>query len=149
LVDLTIAPAWWPFLVLSTAGGPLTTLIKTGDATPIGTFTGFGALSFSHGTAAFEGIYAGGRGIFTASESEFGAVIKTGNSLFGSPVTELGFSRLGFDPDGSGNIAFNYRLADGRQGVALAAVVPEPTSIGIWIVALATGVVRHRRVVSI
>jgi hypothetical protein len=127
----------------------LTTLIKTGDGTPIETFSSFGALSFSHGTVAFEGIYAGGRGIFTASESEFGAVIKTGDSLFGSTVMELGFGRWGLDPDGSGSIAFNYRLADGRQGVALAAVVPEPTSIGLWIAALSTSVVRHRRVVSI
>jgi hypothetical protein len=125
------------------------TIVRSGDLAPIGTFTTIGSPSTNGSEVALYGVYQAQTGIFVGNGGPLRTLIKTGDELFGSPVTELGFSRLGFDPDGSGNIAFNYRLADGRQGVALAAVVPEPTSIGIWIVALATGVVRHRRVVSI
>ena len=130
-------------------GGPLTTLVRTAVSTPVGTFTSLGALSFSHDTAAFEGIFAGGRGIFTASETELSNVIKTGDSLFGSSVTVLGFERFGLDADGSGNIAFNYRLADGRQGVAAALVVPEPKSIGLGVAGVLMICIGMRRSASL
>jgi hypothetical protein len=47
-------------------------------------------------------------------------IIKTGDSLFGSNATTLNF----LSPDGAddGNIVFHYELADGRSGIAIAAV---------------------------
>jgi hypothetical protein len=68
-------------------------------------------------------------------------VIHTGDSLFGSAVTFFGssirFGRFGFDPDGSGDVAFAYELMDGRFGIAMATPVPEPTSRALACLAFA------------
>ncbi len=108
--------------IFTSAGGALTTIAKSGDPAPSGTFTGFGDLALSGGTAAFKGFYSGGSGLFTGSGGALTTVIKTGDSLFGSVL--LDYSRnidhRSLDPDGSGNLAFLYALADGRQGIAIA-----------------------------
>jgi hypothetical protein len=110
-------------------GGPLTTIVKSGDAAPSGTFLQFGYPSIVGGEVAFLATFDGKSGIFTGSGGPLSKVILSGDSLFGSTVGWLDFGRFGFDSDGSGRLAFAYGLADGRLGVALATVVPEPSTL--------------------
>jgi outer membrane protein assembly factor BamB len=120
--------------IFTGSGGALTTIVKSGDPAPPGTtFTFFNIAAIDSGTVAFQGVYAGGEGIFTDSGGTLDTVIKTGDSLFGSMVTDLNFDRFGLDRDGSGNLAFGYTLADGRNGVAVAvASVPEASAWLTW-----------------
>ena len=74
---------------------------------------------------------------------------RSATPLFGSTVASLNFSDLGLDRGGSGNLAFNYGLADGRTGVAMAVPgagaphdlsgngFPVPDSVGISFVPVA------------
>jgi PEP-CTERM motif len=99
-----------------------------------GRFRSWGMLGFGHvagpsinsaGTVAFFAFLdAGGSGIFTGDDPLTDTVIRTGDALFGSTVTDLSFFRGLND---NGDITFRYHLADGRTGVAVA-VVPEPAS---------------------
>ena len=113
-----------------------TTIAKIGDAVPTGTFTDFGDPSLSGSTAAFRADYNSGAssGIFTNSGESLNTIIATGDTLFGSSrVTSLLLGSDGLDE--SGDVAFFYKLADGRHGVAIAEV-PEPSSL----VVLAIGI---------
>ena len=60
----------------------------------------------------------GAEGIFVGPDPVADNVIRVGDALFGSTVTILNFSRSGLND--AGEIAFNYRLADSRVGVAVA-----------------------------
>ena len=54
-------------------------------------------------------------------------VIRQGDPLFGSTVTDLSFSDSGFND--SGQVAFSYQLANGFRGIAVANPVPEPSAV--------------------
>ena len=57
-------------------------------------------------------------------------VIAVNDPLLGSTVTDLNFVNVGFND--VGQLAFFATLADGRSGVSIATVVPEPgTGVGI------------------
>ena len=62
----------------------------------------------------------GGEGIFVEFTGHSNAVpvIETGDPLFGSTVVALGVGR--FSLNNRGQIAFQYQLADGRSGIAVA-----------------------------
>lgn len=119
-------------------GGALTTVARTGDAAPTGVFSNMGSASIGGSETAFLGTYDGlsHRGIFLGDGGPLSKVIATGDSLFGSLVVGLRFGRFGFDPGGSGNLAFIYSLADGRGGVAMASLVPEPNTVVLFCVSL-------------
>jgi hypothetical protein len=115
--------------IFAGSGGPLSVIVKRGDAAPIGTFDGFQwSPSISGDTVAFAGFFDDHQqsGIFTNTNGSLTTVVQTGDLLFGGTVTDLNLGRFGLDPNGSGNLAFSYRLADGREGVALARVISEP-----------------------
>jgi hypothetical protein len=176
------------------SGGPLTTIVKTGDPSPSGTFERLGFPTISGDTIAFKGADSAGPGIFTVdlagnsvavartgtatpwgklnnfSDPEIGgstvafaasldgslkyglftnpggaphSIIQTGDMLFGSTVAELASGSLqspgfGIDASGSGNVAFTYRLANGRTGIAIASPVPESDNIVSAIILMAT-----------
>jgi len=89
-----------------------------------------------------------GESLFVGDGGPLETVIATGDALFGSPVTSLfvGFpgpgnelGSIGFDPDGSGKLAFRYELADGRVGIALASIVPEACTFAMISVAILVG----------
>ncbi len=102
-------------------GGPLLTVVKAGDATPGGgTFTSFSVPAIGGATLAFRGSHSGVEGIYTKMGAALKTVIEVGDPFFGSTLAGFNFSDLGLDPGGSGNMAFTYRLADGRTGVAMA-----------------------------
>jgi hypothetical protein len=123
-------------------GGPLTTILKTGDPAPSGTFLHFG-LSFPTSSyispaiagdmIAFDAYYGVTpnqfHGIFVSQNGAVSPAIKVGDPLFGSIVRGVAVSKFGLDPEGSGNLVFNYRLEDMRQGIAVARLVPEPSSM--------------------
>jgi hypothetical protein len=93
---------------------------------------GFGAPAINEiGTVAFLASTDGrGFGIFSSLSgvaSPF-KLIQEGDELFGSTVTSLNFSRSGLNE--SNQLTFQYRLANGREGIAVAnitapVVVPE------------------------
>ena len=111
--------------IFTGSGGALTTIAKTGDDAPVGTFSGFGVASISDDAVAFQGFYTDGfefgTGIFTHDGSSLETMIETGDSLFGSTITDLHFDQFGLDGDSdSGALAFLYELIDGRSGIAIA-----------------------------
>ena len=119
--------------IFTSSGGSLTTIIKTGDAAPIGTFNSFTDPVIRGDTIAFVGSYNGfnDQGIFTLSGGHLTKVIALGDPLFGGTVS-------GLPPDGSsgvsidnkGNLALVY-YSSGRQGVAIARLVPEPSGLAL------------------
>jgi hypothetical protein len=117
-------------------GTGITTVANTGDAAPSGTFSDIGSPSTNGSEVAFFGIFEDQEGIFLGNGGLVRTLIKTGDMLFGSTIIDLDFSRFGFDPDGSGNFAFGYSLADGRGGIAIGHLVPEPSSWLILSIAL-------------
>lgn len=129
-------------IVKGTAGN-LTVLAKTGQAAPVGLFTGFSSrVSIANDDVVFLGNYTGGSGVFLSDNGVLKTVIKTGDSLFGSTVTTLLVSTESIDD--LTNVAFSYTLANGVSGVAFAnEAVPEPGTV-FGIVALA-GLVAKRR----
>jgi hypothetical protein len=119
------------------AAGTTTTIVRVGDAAPAGTFQSIESHANSGTAVAFLGVYADGldRGLFLGSGGAPMPVIQTGDSLFGSTVVGLGWTRFGFDVAETGNLAFTYSLADGRSGVVLASLVPEP--FGLFVIGTA------------
>ena len=119
--------------IFTGSGGSLSTIVRTGDTTPGGkAFTSFSVPAISENLVAFGGNYAGGSGIYAKSGDEFSKVIEIGDPIFGSTVASLAFTGLGLDPGDSGNVAFTYRLADGRSGVAMAYAGPAPPAVYQW-----------------
>ena len=117
-------------------------LVDTGDTAPgHGAFTGFIASpSISGSNVAFIGNYDGGSGIYLASGGSLLPVLNTGDALFGSTVSSFLFSSSSYDNNA---IAFQYSLANGRSGVAVA-TVPEPASVGL-LAAAPVGILLGRR----
>jgi hypothetical protein len=95
---------------------------------------------------AIDGDGVGGIFVELTGRAAPAAVIQTGDSLFGSTVTSLDMGRFGFND--SDQLAFEFTLADGRTGVALASltVVPEPSSLNLLLPVLGVlGVLLVRR----
>jgi hypothetical protein len=116
------------------SGGPLTTIVKSGDPAPIGTFSTAGRPSISGATVAFVGFYdqfGSKTGVFTGSGGPLVTVIKAGDSLFSQSITSVGIGTYGVDPSGTGRITFDYTLANGVSGVAIAYPVPESSALSL------------------
>jgi hypothetical protein len=80
----------------------------------------------AQGEFAFNGAQLGGSlGIFTGGQAS-DAVVRVGDSLFGSTVTALQVGRQGLND--AGQVAFWYELADGRTGYARADRLPGCTN---------------------
>jgi hypothetical protein len=117
--------------IFTSDGGPVSTIAdSTGPFT-----TGFGreAIINATGQVAFRAtLDVGGQGIFTGPDPVANKVIQTGDQLFSSTVTMVGLSNFSqdgtFDINDNGDVAFHYTLADGTFGIAVARVVPEPSS---------------------
>jgi hypothetical protein len=83
------------------------------------------------------------QGIFTGPDLINDAVIRTGDILDGSPVTNLRFFREGLN--NSGQIAFYAELADGRALIMVATPVPAPASLVLITLTLPVALHRRRR----
>jgi hypothetical protein len=119
-------------VVADSAGGVQGLEIFSGDAKGItartdptsGFFAEFEHPSINnHGAVAFSTFEANGaQGIFvelTGGASPV-AVLQTGDSLFGSTVTAVSVGRFAFNDHF--RLAFEYELADGRSGIAIASL---------------------------
>lgn len=133
--------------IFTSSGGDYTTIVDSS-----GLFDNFSVPAINNaGTVAFgASLDAGGYGIFTGADPAVDKVIVTGDTLFGSTVTNLRFSRNGFND--AGQIAFVASLENGRQGLfradpeaQLPTSVPEPGSIvGLGLLGLSTFLIRKR-----
>jgi hypothetical protein len=126
------------------------TIVRLGDSAPVGTFSAIESHANSGSEFAFFGEYAGGmeHGLFVSTGGGPLPVIQTGDSLFGSTVVGLDWTRFGFDVGGTGNLAFSYLLANGRSGVAMAVPVPEPTGLLVFVVLAGALARRHFAIAS-
>jgi hypothetical protein len=132
--------------IFTTDGGSLTTIVHTNDPAPLGVFNELGIPLTNGQTTAFLASYNGfnDQGIFTGSGGPLDKVITTGDSLFGSQMLNFAptdSNSVGIDD--KGNIAFYYRLIDGREGVAIARPVPEP-AICLMLIVAAVALLRIR-----
>lgn len=124
-------------------GRPLSQVLFTSDGTTrtaiadtSGLFSSFGATAINDARkVAFLGtLDTGETGIFAGTNPLTDRVIATGDSLFGSTVTNLAFNNQALN--NSGSVAFFAQLADGTQGIFRAdlvssqptSTVPEPAS---------------------
>ncbi len=83
-------------------------------------FATFGRISInaSGDVCFFATLPSGREGIYVQSSNTVVTVIRGGDPLFGSTLLDLSFGENGFnDP---GQVAFSYRLANGRYGIAVA-----------------------------
>jgi hypothetical protein len=101
--------------IFTGSGGPLTTIVKTGDAAPQGTFTDFGLRgpAISGGTTVFKGSYTSGQnayqGIFTGSGAAKTTIAKTGDSAPNGT-----FSTFDDPAISNGTVAFNASYTGGE-----------------------------------
>jgi hypothetical protein len=95
------------------------------------------------GGIAFAGSVGGVGGIYTGTNPLTDAVVRFGDSLFGSTVTELSFGSDGLND--LGQVGFYYKLANGRSGMAIATPVPEPGSLALAVVGAVAACLAARR----
>lgn len=107
-------------------GGTFTTVAQS-NITSSSSFVIFNSVPSINtvGGVAFEAYLSGNReGIFTGPNPVTNKVIASGDSLFGSTVTTVGFFQEGLND--AGQIGFVAQLADGTQVIVRADPVPVP-----------------------
>jgi hypothetical protein len=83
---------------------------------------------------------AGGHGIFTGPDPLADGVIRSGDALLGSTATSIRLPSATRPLNDNGEIVFEYALANGINGIAVARLIPEPSSaillaaglLGVW-----------------
>jgi hypothetical protein len=100
------------------------------------------ALNAAGQIALWARLDAGGMGIFNGPDPVLNDVIKTGDALFGSTLFDCDFA-MGMNE--AGDIAFNYSLANGQTGIAVAHPVPEPGALTFTALAAAAAAPARRR----
>ena len=137
-----------------TGGGPgegFGTSIRIGDADSVSTlvsnagpFAVFGRYPVinNSGTVIFlSGLDDGRVELFTGPDPVADKVIVNNEPLFGSIVTSFipnNVESTGvLDMNDAGQIAFHYVIADGREGIAIATPVPQPTVTVILLISFA------------
>jgi hypothetical protein len=128
-------------------------IAEPGEAAPRGgTFFFLGDPSISGSNIAFQAsengtIQVDGLFAFSSTIGGLTNVIRNGDTLFGSTVTDIDFGTAGLDGD---NLAFHYTLANGTSGIAVASIaavtVPESSTFALALPALGmVGAVLVRR----
>lgn len=103
--------------IYTAVSGTLTRIVDRNTPLPNGSGTfsdGFGEFSFSNGHLAFRGSAPNRRGIYTDLTGSVTTVIENGMLLEGKTVSELDFSREGFDVV---SLAFSVRFTDGSAAI--------------------------------
>jgi hypothetical protein len=95
-----------------------------------------------NGTIVFQAdLDNGATGIFVGPDPVEDKVVAEGDPLFGSTIANLNIGDEGVND--LGQVAFWYRLANGVEGVAVA-WVPEPSGVGVLLLAAAAALGRRR-----
>ncbi len=115
-------------------GFGLSVVVDTSTIAPgHGAFTFLGPAALNGNNLAFVGSYSGGRGIFAVIGGGLIDVVNTGDPLFGSILTGINIDSFGY----AGNqITFSYGLQNGRIGVGVVNVIPEPSTWAMTICGL-------------
>jgi hypothetical protein len=114
-IDHGLAAFGANFGIYSANGGPLTTIVQSGDPAPSGTFHFLNNGGIDNGTVAFVSSYDGGKGIFTGNGGLVTTVAKTGDPAPSGTFTN-------FDPPfiSGGSVAFSAQFNNNSQGIFLA-----------------------------
>ena len=152
----------------------LTEIARTGDPAPDGngTIQAFGTPAVNDsGQVAFVGLIAdsvGNEDVCNFSVngcSDFGLYLydelgnlhqlaRSGDDFLGSRIMDLRFASDAHPAfngpaqsglNAQGQVAFRFRLMDGREGIAIASVVPEPSAFGLAVFAYSALMLRRRR----
>lgn len=151
-------------LFLYNQNGSLVKIVRGGDMAPDGNgqFIDFDDQAInSNGQIAFTSLLTGtiagnddNRGIYFYDSAGLTELVREGKTLLESEITDLGFISNGNNIGDSGSglnnhgqVAFKFTLADGREGIAIATPVPEPSALLLGLVA-AGGFVLQRRGVA-
>jgi hypothetical protein len=135
-------------------------LARSGETAPDGNgrFSSFswnpqindaGQVAFSASLIDTVGGTSDGMGIFFFDETHgVLQIARTGDSLLGSTIADFGIggvlTNVAMNKAGVPRIAYRFNLADGRGGIAVWSLVPEPG--GVWLVAMAVvGLARWRQ----
>jgi len=130
-----------PLSVYSDSTGPFSTFRdETGYSEGNVSINTSGNLAFLAYTKPYNGFASGG--IFTGADPTNSAVVRAGDPLDGSTISELDFGPFGMNDNGQ--ITFWAKLADGRTGIYLANPTPEPGMLG-GVATLLFMLVRPRR----
>lgn len=103
--------------IVISSGGSFTTIAESNivSGRPFVIFTGVPCIN-NAGTVAFEAsLGAGNEGIFTGPDPVRDKVIASGDSLFGSTVTTVGFFQEGLND--AGQVTFVAQFANGSQAI--------------------------------
>ncbi|MGD9634448.1 MAG: pentapeptide repeat-containing protein [Pirellulales bacterium] len=105
--------------IFTGAGGELSTIVKKGDATPLGGY--FDAVldpTITGNTVAFVGTFAGGSGIFTGDGGALATIVKTGDTtqdgkvFTGLSTPTLAFNMIAFRGEYSGGSGLYTKRGD-------------------------------------
>lgn len=81
-------------------------------------------------------------------------IVREGDTFLGSTVTAFSFrggegisnEHSGMNETGAARVAYRFELANGRQGIAIWSLVPEPGGLALCgVAAMAIAVIRPRR----
>ena len=127
-------PSWLGIVKLEDGA---VTVVGQGDAASIN----------NEGTVAYRREFSGAdTGIFTGPDLTADKVVRRGDPLFGSELRRLTFVGGPGGINDRGDVVFKYELADRREGIAVARVVPEPTSAALPALVVPL-LLRRRRVI--
>lgn len=124
-----------------TGAGGATTAVALSSGPTFSAFRNSPSINTAGTVAFLANLDAGGSGIYIGDGGAGTRVIGTGDALFGSTVSSLGFGYGGLND--VGQLSFLYTLADGTTGIAVA--TPEPTSAALLLGGSALLVARRRR----
>jgi hypothetical protein len=109
------------------SGGAIANIAHKGDiATGDGTFTSIQNYApMNESGLIFDTFSSNNRnGIYLASGGNITSIIRTGDNLFGSKLSQYALAPTGFDEN---YVSFYYALTNGRKGIAVATLdLPEP-----------------------
>jgi PEP-CTERM motif len=127
--------------ILAKNSSGIRVIARAGETTPFGELSNLHSPSTNGLSTAFIASTSNSFfNLFAETNGVIARVLGEGDSLFGSTVSQFQFGTTGIDDEG--NLAFGYRLADGRTGIGLAKsngtqAIPEPGTLGLLALGLA------------
>lgn len=149
-------------IFLGDGTGIPTQVVRSGDLTPGGTqvitspqligLNDAGQMAVVAGLADLEGNASGSFAIYLYDERMgLTEMVRRGGSLLGGAISDFRIARSFGDFgderssfNSSGQVAYQFTLADGRQGIAIATIIPEPSTLLLVLGVVSLAGVRRR-----